>query len=276
MSSAKFKIDKFTRENEFCLWRLKMIAMLMHRDISEAIEPEGLEDIKEDKKKVKEIQKKSHEMKFFERFLKRLYTLRMDESAELRKHLDKFNKIILKFNNICVKIEEEDQGIVLLSSLPRCHEYFVDTMLSGKETLTMFEVKVALNSKETQKKFDDKSGSNWEGLMARGVATLAICFENGANRNKLTDQTRLWHQRFGHVIERGITELEKQGILKGEINTVEPTSYKEAINIRDGVKWLLAIQEETPSLIKNKTWLSLASIQFRQVNSSKLQSRQLS
>uniref|UniRef100_A0A803QEH7 Polyprotein n=1 Tax=Cannabis sativa TaxID=3483 RepID=A0A803QEH7_CANSA len=46
----------------------------------------------------------------------------------------------------------------------------------------------------------------------------ATYVETGANNNKMIDQTRLWHQRFGHVSERGLTKLERQGILKGKLS----------------------------------------------------------
>ena len=68
---------------------------------------------------------------------KRLCSLHMDETKELRKHIDEFNKVILDLKNIDVKIEEEDQAILLLSSLPKVYEHFVDTLLYGKQTLTM-------------------------------------------------------------------------------------------------------------------------------------------
>ena len=45
----------------------------------------------------------------------------MDETKELRKHIDEFNKVILDLNNIDVKIEDEDQAILLLSSLPKVY-----------------------------------------------------------------------------------------------------------------------------------------------------------
>lgn len=50
--------------------------------------------------------------------------------------------------NINIKIDEEDQAILLLSSLPNAYEHFMDTILYGKQSLTMAEVKSALNSKE--------------------------------------------------------------------------------------------------------------------------------
>lgn len=61
----------------------------------------------------------------------------MEDSKDLRKHMDNFNRIILDLKNIVVKIQEEDHAIILLSSLPKNYEHIVDTMLYGKQTLTM-------------------------------------------------------------------------------------------------------------------------------------------
>ena len=88
----------------------------------------------------------------------------MDDTKEMRKHLDDFNKIILDLNGIGVKIEEEDQAILLLNSLPKDYEYFVDTMMYGKQTLTMTKVKAALDSKELHRRTGSKSDNFGEGL----------------------------------------------------------------------------------------------------------------
>lgn len=52
---------------------------------------------------------------------KRLYTLQMNESVDLRKHLDEFNRIILDLTSIGVEIDQEDQAILslMLSSLSK-------------------------------------------------------------------------------------------------------------------------------------------------------------
>lgn len=99
---------------------------------------------------------------------KQLYTLQMDEGKEMRKHLDDFNKLMLDLSAVGVNMEEEDQAIILLSSLPKTYEHFVDTMLYGKQTMTLSEVNAALNLKELQKKSDAKGESNAEGLTVRG------------------------------------------------------------------------------------------------------------
>lgn len=99
---------------------------------------------------------------------KRLYQLTMEEGKELRKHLDDFNKLILELNGVGVVLEEEDQAIILLSSLPKSYEHFVDTLLYGKHTLTMEEVKSTLNSKDTQRKNSVSQVIQPEALSARG------------------------------------------------------------------------------------------------------------
>lgn len=92
----------------------------------------------------------------------------MEETKDLRKHMDDFNKIILDLKNVDVRIEEEDQAIILLSSLPKIYEHIVDTMLYGKQTLTMTEVKSVLMSKEIQRKSKLKEEKNGDSLLVRG------------------------------------------------------------------------------------------------------------
>ena len=46
MATTKFKIEKFTRSNDFVLWRLNMTALLVHQGLEEALKGEkGLPDI---------------------------------------------------------------------------------------------------------------------------------------------------------------------------------------------------------------------------------------
>ena len=113
----------------------------------------------------------------------------MDDNKELRKHLDAFNKIVLDLDNIGVNIEEEDQAIILLSSLPKQYEHFVDTILYGKDTLTMSEVRAALNSKEIQKKSEDRTETGGEGLFARGRSEKRE-HRNSKNNGKRNNRSR--------------------------------------------------------------------------------------
>ncbi|PON77883.1 hypothetical protein PanWU01x14_022370 [Parasponia andersonii] len=83
----------------------------------------------------------------------RLYSFKMQEGKSIKDQMDEFNKIIDDLANVYVKIDDEDQAVKLLSSLPKSYEHFVDAMLYGREQkLTLEEVQSALNSKELKKK----------------------------------------------------------------------------------------------------------------------------
>ena len=83
---------------------------------------------------------------------KRLYTLQMKEGGFLATHIDSFNKIILDFKDINVRLEDEDKTIILLSSLPPSYEHFVDTLLYRRQSISIADVKDPLSSKEVTKK----------------------------------------------------------------------------------------------------------------------------
>ena len=82
----------------------------------------------------------------------------MEDDKPLKKHLDDFNRIVLDLKSIDIKIDDEDQAIILFSSLPKRFDHFVDTMLYGKATLSMDEVKAMLNSTKNQRENDSKKG----------------------------------------------------------------------------------------------------------------------
>ena len=61
-----------------------------------------------------------------------LYTLRMSKNTLVRNHVDNFNRIILNFQGVGVKINDKDQAIILLCFFPNSYENFVDTTLMVK------------------------------------------------------------------------------------------------------------------------------------------------
>ena len=60
----------------------------------------------------------------------KLYQLQMDEGNTIKDHLDLSNKTILDLKSANVKIEDEDQVVLLLCSLPNSYENLVDAMMS--------------------------------------------------------------------------------------------------------------------------------------------------
>ncbi|GJR28499.1 zinc finger, CCHC-type containing protein [Tanacetum coccineum] len=62
---------------------------------------------------------------------KTLYTYYMSPGTKLGDHIDEFNKLILDLVNIDIEIEDGDQALMLLTSLPSSYENFVETLYSG-------------------------------------------------------------------------------------------------------------------------------------------------
>nr|GEW58268.1 retrovirus-related Pol polyprotein from transposon TNT 1-94 [Tanacetum cinerariifolium] len=87
----------------------------------------------------------------------------MPARRKIAEHIDEFNKIVLDLANIEVKFEDDDLALLLLTSLPASYEHFVDTLLYGREALTLEDVMATLNSKEIKEKSRGKSGSKSRG-----------------------------------------------------------------------------------------------------------------
>jgi len=64
----------------------------------------------------------------------------MNEGTMVLEHLNFFNKIISELLAVNVEINEEDNVLILLNSLPQSYDHIVTTILYGKETLILEEV----------------------------------------------------------------------------------------------------------------------------------------
>ncbi|GJS96127.1 retrotransposon protein, putative, ty1-copia subclass [Tanacetum coccineum] len=73
-------------------------------------------------------------------------------AARISEHIDEFNKIVLDLANIKVKFEDKDLALLLPTSLPASYEHFVDTLLYGREALTLEDVMTTQNSKEIKER----------------------------------------------------------------------------------------------------------------------------
>ena len=62
----------------------------------------------------------------------------------VRYHINKFNNCVTQLLKIQVKINKEDQDIILLTSLPKSYEIVVTKLLVGKIKLIVDEVSTAL------------------------------------------------------------------------------------------------------------------------------------
>nr|GEX69700.1 retrovirus-related Pol polyprotein from transposon TNT 1-94 [Tanacetum cinerariifolium] len=90
-----------------------------------------------------------------------LEVLPADMKAEAKAKLNK-----KAHTNIEVNFGDEDLALLLLTSLPELYEYFVDTLLYGRDALTLEDVMATLNSKEIKQRSKAK-GDNGKGLYVR-------------------------------------------------------------------------------------------------------------
>lgn len=201
MGSTKYDIEKFSGENDFGLWRIKMEAILTQHGCAEAIKGEAQmpSNLTQEEKSGmiekarsaiilclgdKALREVAREKTAAAMWLKleslymtkslahrlclkqQLYAFSMVEGRSMSDQIADFNKILDDLENIEVKLDDEDKALLLLKSLPKKYEHFRDAILYGKEqTITLEEVQNSIRTKELQLKQDIKTETeNGEGL----------------------------------------------------------------------------------------------------------------
>jgi len=197
---SKWDIEKFTGDNNFGLWKVKMEAVLIQQKCEKALKGEGVLPVTMSRaektemvdkarsiivlclgnKVLREVAKEPTATSMWSKleslymtkslahrqFLKQqLYSFRMVESKAIMEQLMEFKKILDDLENIEVQLEDEDKAILFLCALPKSFKSFKDTMLYGKEgTVTLEEVQAALRTKELTKSKDLRIYESGEGL----------------------------------------------------------------------------------------------------------------
>ena len=186
MSTTKFDVEKFYGKNDFNLWREEMMAHLGKLGLDEALKGETKMSPSLEAKEKAEILKKARnttilslcnqilrnvikENTVAEMWLKleqlfmtkalpnrtylkqKFYGFKMDKSKTMDENVDEFTNLVAD-----VKIDEEDQAIFLLNSLPKQYDQLCDTLKYGKETSSVEEVMGAAYSKELNLKANGK------------------------------------------------------------------------------------------------------------------------
>ncbi|KAH9722896.1 Integrase catalytic domain-containing protein [Citrus sinensis] len=207
MANPKIDLEKFNGKNDFNMWKVKMEALLVTQGLGDAIQPvtkrEGKEySTSKTPEQVAEIDRKARgtiilsladsvirevakeptvaglwaklESIYMKKSLanrlyikKRMFTLKMMEGTPLDDHLDEFNKVCDTLETIDAALDDEDKALLLISSLPRSYGNFVDALMYGRQTLSLDEVKSALNTKELQGKQDHLGVEFGQGLTAK-------------------------------------------------------------------------------------------------------------
>ncbi|GJV48739.1 retrovirus-related pol polyprotein from transposon TNT 1-94 [Tanacetum coccineum] len=93
---------------------------------------------------------------------KKLYTFPMHPSKSRSKHIDEFHKLVGDLAAIDTAISDEDQVLLLLTSLPSSYDNFMETLLYGRDTLKLKDMLATLNSRELQKMTEAKGDGGEE------------------------------------------------------------------------------------------------------------------
>ena len=179
MATVKYDVEKFDGTKSFALWQVRMYAVLISNGLGDAIDGRdaAMSDAdwkKLDKKALAAIQlclsdatlqevvgiktAKGVWDKLAELYLTKsltnklrlklkLYTLRMSEGASLSGHISAFSSTVNDLASVGSKVEDEDQALLLLCSLPASYSNFRDTMIYGRENITFEDVKNNLKAK---------------------------------------------------------------------------------------------------------------------------------
>ncbi|KAK0599638.1 hypothetical protein LWI29_007194 [Acer saccharum] len=217
-STTKHEVEKFDGTNDFAVWKMKMSALLGNLGLDEALEGEDKMPSTYTEEKKKDIMKRAFNTLILslsdkvlreiakmktaaEVWLKleslymtkslssrlylkgRFFTFKMQDGKNLQDHIDEFNKLCLDLENIQIEYEDEDKALVLLHSLPKSYENFVDILKHGRETLSLEDVISALNSKDFQRKCEMKEQSG-ESLIVRGRTDKRDQKSRGKSRSK--------------------------------------------------------------------------------------------
>src|SRR3954468_14600789 len=165
VSSAKYEVPKFDGGTSFSLWKIRMKSSLTLQGLWKAVVEKFDEDSDEFKKtdlkeralsaifmsvtdnvlrEIADEESASGAWKKLESLYagksltnrlylkKKLYTLGKEEGSAVKGHLDAFNSIIMDLGNVDIKVDSEDQALILLCSLPRSYDLSLTRCCTGK------------------------------------------------------------------------------------------------------------------------------------------------
>ena len=90
----------------------------------------------------------------------------MKEGTPILQYLNVFNRMLSDLLALEVKLKEEDNALLLLSSLPLSYDHLATTIIYDKETLKLEDVRQMLQNNKLIKKTD--SMEEVSGLFVKG------------------------------------------------------------------------------------------------------------
>ena len=142
------------------------IILCLERDVAFEIKDEitatGMWDSLESKYLTKTLSNKS--------YLKtKMYKHKMQEGGNLRNHIREFERIISDLKDVDVKVDDDDQALLLMLLFPKSYESLTQTMLLMENLHNFEEAKKALLQDELRKLTTDSMGSGEAKEQAQGL-----------------------------------------------------------------------------------------------------------
>ena len=110
-----------------------------------------------------------------------LYSLKF-EGGNLHDHINSFNKLVCQLSNVDEMMKDEEQALLMLLWLPKLYKSLVQTMLTGRTTLTLEDVLKALRDNERMMKSD--SFLNEEKLLVVEDSERGRGFNSSSSRGR--------------------------------------------------------------------------------------------
>ncbi|GJS75769.1 retrovirus-related pol polyprotein from transposon TNT 1-94 [Tanacetum coccineum] len=115
----------------------------------------------------------------------------------LHDHTNSFNQLVCQLANVDDAVKDEEQALLMLSSLPKSYKPFVQTMLTGMTTLTFEDVLKALLDNERMTE-NDSSSSN-DKLLLADDSRRGRNFQRGSSKGR--SKSRMGGDRDMSVVE---------------------------------------------------------------------------
>ena len=188
------------------------------------------------------------------------------QGTSISDHIAEFTSILNDLGKLDVKVEDEDQALLLLCSLPTSYKLLRDMMIYGREKISLEDVKDNLQAKlhlDNEMTSVDK-GSQGVGLVAeRGRFRDKTPMENTSRlKSKHKNLICNYCKKKGHIKTNCFIlknkQKEHEGVASEEVNVAKDDDTYDILCVvdncvNDGNAWIMdlgASQHMTP----NRNW----------------------
>ena len=132
----------------------------------------------------------------------------MHEGKLIDENIDEFTKLVLDLESLGVRIEDEDQAVILLNSLPKVFDLFRDNLKYSKDLLSLECVVSAIHAKEMDIRAEGIEITSGEGLAIHGRPKKR---NNNQKENHCRSKSKLkFRRKCFHFHKEGATNVNVQ------------------------------------------------------------------